>query len=338
MNKITYLFGAGASRNALPIINEIPDRLNKLIHLIEGEEFNLDDSLPFDDFHLSPPKTQRDSQRDLISSLKWLLQESKNHASVDTLAKKLFIKNQKNHLRKLKIALSVFFILEQTLNKPDKRYDTFFSSILERWDDFPKNIRILSWNYDYQFELSFSEYSDNHELHQNQSFLKVRSKHGEKYGSDGFGIYKLNGTTGLFDYQMGGSQYYYASNLNQKMDKNFLRQVTRNFAVVTHNLQIFPSLSFAWENENDDNNIVSKSIDAISDSVALVIIGYSFPFFNRGIDRKIIGSMKNLKRVYFQAPDAEVIKERFQAIRDDLTGLELITKFDLDQFVLPNEL
>ena len=37
MNKITYLFGAGASRHALPIVDEIPDRLKKLIDLLETE-------------------------------------------------------------------------------------------------------------------------------------------------------------------------------------------------------------------------------------------------------------------------------------------------------------
>lgn len=35
MNKVTYLFGAGASAGALPIINQIPDRLNELITFLK---------------------------------------------------------------------------------------------------------------------------------------------------------------------------------------------------------------------------------------------------------------------------------------------------------------
>lgn len=56
------------------------------------------------------------------------------------------------------------------------------------------------------------------------------------------------------------------------------------------------------------------------------------------MDRKVIGSMKKLKSVYFQAPDANIIQERFEAILDNTAGIKLIQKFDVDQFVLPNEL
>ena len=41
MNKIAYLFGVGASRNALPIVNEIPTRLKSLIDLLNSEELQL---------------------------------------------------------------------------------------------------------------------------------------------------------------------------------------------------------------------------------------------------------------------------------------------------------
>lgn len=338
MNKITYLFGAGASRHALPIVDEIPDRLKKLIDLLETEEFKLDENSTFADLKLADSKTKYDYQKELIASLKWMLQESKSHASIDTFAKKLSIKRDATSLKKLKIAMSVFFIIEQILNKPDHRYDTFYSSILSDLSDFPNNIRILSWNYDYQFEIAFSEYSNQFGLDQNQSRLRVKSKNGDTNHSDGFGIFKLNGTTGLYENAAGMRQYLYTTHLNQKMNKNFFSEITRNFAAATYSPNIHSSLSFAWESENQNNSIVANSIETISDSIALVIIGYSFPFFNRDIDRKIIGSMKKLKRVYFQAPDANIIIERFQAIRDDLTGLELIPKFDLGQFVLPNEL
>ena len=112
MNKITYLFGAGASKHALPIVNEIPDRLIKLIELIETDEFKLDDSSTFTDLNLSNSKTKNDYQKELIASLKWMLQESKNHASIDTFAKKLSIKRDMQSLKRLKIAMSVFFIIE----------------------------------------------------------------------------------------------------------------------------------------------------------------------------------------------------------------------------------
>ncbi len=47
MNKITYLYGAGASRNALPICEEIPDRINNLINVLNSTDLLLDDKSPF---------------------------------------------------------------------------------------------------------------------------------------------------------------------------------------------------------------------------------------------------------------------------------------------------
>ena len=46
--------------------------------------------------------------------------------------------------------------------------------------------------------------------------------------------------------------------------------------------------------------------------------------------------MSNLKTVYFQAPDADKIKERFLSIRDDIKDLRL--RLDVDQFLIPDEL
>ena len=268
-------------------------------------------------------------------------QESKNHASIDTFAKKLFIKGEKANLKRLKIAMSIFFIFEQALHKPDSRYDSFYSAILDSSiHNLPKNINILSWNYDYQFELAFTAYSNQLDIDQNNSMLRVKSKHWDSYDSEGFGIYKLNGTTGMYDSTRYNS-HYYINNLHNSVNKEFVKTITRNFVVATYLNNIISTLSFAWEEEYTRFNrkgIIDMAMDSSSDSIALVIIGYSFPFFNREIDRKIIGNMTKLKRVYVQAPDADILIERFKAIRDDLSEIEILPKYDLGQFVLPNEL
>ncbi len=48
--------------------------------------------------------------------------------------------------------------------------------------------------------------------------------------------------------------------------------------------------------------------------------------------------MKKLNKVYFQDKFPETLKERFQAIRDNLEEKRLVIKKDVDQFLLPNEL
>jgi hypothetical protein len=338
MNQITFLFGAGASKNALPLVNEMPERIQNLIKFLERDDMQIDENSTFDKLGINGLKSKRFYQAQLIENLRWAFIESQNHASADTFAKKLFIKERYTDLKKLKIAMSVFFIFEQALNKPDKRYDAFFAALLNSVTDFPKNVKILTWNYDYQFELAFSEYIDKPEIDSNQSFLKIGFKHDMNRGYiDNFNIYKLNGTTSLYSPQQ-MRNYLYVPNLKVPVDKNFITQVVQNYVAATYIETIGSSLSFAWERERAEKGILELAIENITETVALVIIGYSFPFFNRDADRKIIGSMKNLQKVYLQAPDADVLKERFQAIRDDITGIELISKFDVGQFLLPNEL
>ncbi len=41
---------------------------------------------------------------------------------------------------------------------------------------------------------------------------------------------------------------------------------------------------------------------------------------------------------HYKAPDAEILRERFKSIRNDLNDSDLILRYDLEQFLLPNEL
>ena len=116
MNKITYLFGAGASCNALPIVKEIPERIKSLIQILRSRNLMLDDKSTFDGHGFQSQDSQRVFQLKLIDDLNWLLSESGSHSSVDTFAKKLTIRKKFDELEKLKRVLSVFFIFEQAQN------------------------------------------------------------------------------------------------------------------------------------------------------------------------------------------------------------------------------
>lgn len=333
MNKVTYLFGAGASIQALPIVDQIPERIKDLIDYLEKDEFKLEDDKTFEK---CGNITRRNFQLEMIESLKWMQNKSKNHASIDTFAKKLYLKGESEELRKLKIAMSIFFIVEQTRKRTDTRYDSFFASILKDHAlDLPDNIRILSWNYDYQFELSYAEYSNTYDIRNNQGFLRISQENDQKEHWNGFRIIKLNGTTGLIKDDYINRMRLFVQHLD-KMNFDFITELTESYAETTLN-KIHPILSFAWE-KHANTEITGMAKENVHDTVALVVIGYSFPFFNRDVDKTIINSMKNLKRVYFQAPDADNLKERFQALRDDLEESKLVCKYDCNQFLLPNEL
>lgn len=341
MNKITFLFGAGASCNALPIVKEIPERLKALIDILNSTTLMLDDNKTFEGLGSVSPKSKRAYQLELIEDLKWLLNESQRHSSVDTLAKKLTIRRQFDKLERLKNVLSVFFIFEQAQKPPDERYDTFYASIIDSSGTLPENIRIISWNYDYQFELGYSEYSGKKDIAENQTRLNVKQNLGVQFNlNQGFCIYKLNGSTEVFAPQR-YRQFSYTDEIVTTIDKNFVEVIVRNFAGVINSKDVKSTLSFAWESINDFNSgskFINSIVEDIKESIALVVIGYSFPFFNREIDRKIIGGMTHLRKVYFQSPEADLLIDRFKAIRGDMSNGDLIRVSDVKQFLLPNEL
>ncbi len=74
------------------------------------------------------------------------------------------------------------------------------------------------------------------------------------------------------------------------------------------------------------------------DTSILVIIGYTFPFFNRAIDRKVIGAMTKLDRVYIQDIEPEKVRDTFFSIRSDLPENKIKLIKNCDQFFLPPEL
>lgn len=109
-------------------------------------------------------------------------------------------------------------------------------------------------------------------------------------------------------------------------------------------------ISFAWENLNEDysfkeNEVLSNALSVAEKTEILVIIGYSFPIFNREIDRKIIEIMK-IQKVYIQDKEPEKIKsiminafKAFQPI-DDQHNLQVPFHLErnVDQFIIPFEL
>jgi len=341
MSKITYIFGAGASRNALPIVKDIPDRLKSLINLLESEKLQLSTEEKFKDTGLENLESKNFYQKKLIKDLQWLLDYESKHSSVDTFARKLSIIGDHQNLKKLKVVLSVFFTFEQIIKQPDKRYDSFFASLYNEVNELPKNVRILSWNYDSQFELSYLQYSREINTSNIQVALNISYKYGNNHERDKFGIYKLNGITGLRRHNSYEFVHYgYTNNLNVEFDINIVNEIIRSYTVGKFSKKNIPLFSFAWETDSNKKSIIEIAREATEDSIALVVIGYSFPVFNRNTDREIIGAMKNLKRVYFQAPDAEILIERFKAIKNDIKekDIELIPKYDLEQFVIPYEL
>ena len=369
MSKIVYLLGAGASFGkrhdkypefeilgkpsetgdikiigkcayiveGLPLVVEIPGRLANVINEIQNCEISQNTQntvFPLGSYYGGTGfSTAREM---LIKELKWLKEGCENHATIDTFAKKLYLKKQYKDFCKVEYLLSIFFILEQAYNKKDGRYDTFLASILDENLEIDNRITILTWNYDCQFELAYKEYVERKNGDWIRNKLKIADLKDQTCLTRNR-IFKLNGTANFTKY-IDINDY---NGINEELLVNILDAYINELNLKNTDSRI----SFAWDNakylETNFEDILEK---AIKDAEILVVIGYTFPFFNREIDRKIFKAMNNLKKIYIQDPNAVQIKENLNPIYSiSHTNVSHVDKnvsilTNTSQFFLPPEL
>lgn len=335
---ITYLLGAGASYNALPVVNKITIELHNF-------EAMLTDSTVVNNFigNHGTDKISNDSKetfseilKELIKSIQWLKNENSKHFSIDTFAKKLYLQKEFHLLNKLKIILSCLFVYLQN-TKLDNRYDSFFASILDNLSELPPEFKFLSWNYDYQLEIAYSNFIKNKNLGNCQNSLNVYSKGikaPKSENKDEFGIFKINGTTTLKRNEINRP---ILDNVNETEEKVFYEIIT-SYYLATRGDVMKSTLSFAWEDTSD--NYIDTISKCITKTDILVVIGYSFPFFNRKIDQQLLENMPALKSIYIQDPyNAESIQERIESIleEDRVNTIKFKQVKMTDQFYIPFE-
>lgn len=355
MTKVTYLIGAGASCGQLPMITQMNKAINDVIELISRT-----DLLPSEDkeyvLNGKGPMKMIELLNDMKGDFEWAAENARKHASIDTFAKKLFIKKDIESLYRLKRILVILFNTLQKQRTVDNRYDTFFASIIKYQNvhKLPSTIKIVSWNYDYQLELAYSQFTGNGSLEDNREALNIL---GKLFGhrlltSEAFAVFKLNGSASVSN---SVGQELNVLNLSaepQTPTKDLVVDLIKFYADMKYvrytgrPLDIL--LSFAWEPEpaQHDTKFLANVAENTKDTEILVVIGYSFPFFNREIDQEIIRKMNGLKKVYIQDPQkARQVSERFQANLDENQQrlvndkmISIIELTDADQFYLPSEL
>jgi hypothetical protein len=343
-NQVTYLTGAGASFYALPIVKDIPERydifLGTIIEMVREK---------YGEIVEEPENLIERDDRYFAFKLLWYSKRFRegihNHSSVDTYAKKLYLQKSEQ-LNAYKFCLSCFLMFEQIVKGPDQRYDTFFASILKNdIRDFPKNVNVVSWNYDTQFEISYGNYLQRSNLYAIKKELNILTKSDlpeREFEINKFNIVKLNGTIGLVSSSEQDIGYvipdcYAQSNPFDRKDfENFLTNFKH---LKTSNSQ--PLLSFAWEKDLGSKIIVNEAVLATQRTKTLVIIGYSFPYFNRAIDRSLFDGMQYLSKIYIQDPNASNMVQMVNELCNHLPErekIEIVPFTETSQFLIPNEL
>lgn len=342
MSKTIYYIGAGASygkRDAngnviegIPIVSEIAKEFAAFREYIANAEIPQGD-IPFQNIYVSDSDSVNLKKQRLLSEIDSLIDGIKEHATIDTYARKLYLTKNIRMFGTLKDVLCAFFVWAQLDRKPDSRYDTFLANVLEMGTlVLPKDISIISWNYDSQIEMAYKSY-------QPSKLLPVYEKNiqGEWPPLYDYGrIFKVNGSATFVDTSVVPLIKDYkktspAVQLIMSYDNLKADTTEMGFQLTTH-------LSFAWEASPNVSKMKETIKATTSDTEQMVVIGYSFPFYNRQADREFIGYMDNLKKIYVQDKNPLAVKESIQAVLPDGNSIEIVPISNCDQFYLPKEL
>ena len=343
MSKTIYYIGAGASYGkrdengaileGVPVVAEIPKEFAAFRKFIADAEIPNGDIL-IPGFCVADAEDVDRYKNMMLSDIDDLQRGIQEHATIDTYARKLYLTRQLSEFRKLKDVLCSFFVWSQLVHKPDGRYDTFLANILEeRTLDLPADISIISWNYDSQLEMAYKSYRNDKELPIFEKNITGEWPRLPKCGK----IFKINGSATFVDISTLSLLkttekttpavlqliHFYDDSKSDTSDLGY---------------QMSNHLSFAWETtENHDNMIESLSKTTL-DTEQVVVIGYSFPFFNRQTDREIIGSMTNLKKIYVQDMNADDVEQSLLAVLPEGKHIKIEKIYKCSQFYLPKEL
>lgn len=343
MSRIVYLLGAGASfgkrldpdemtaddvsliEEGLPVVNEITEEITNVINWINDTEL-IEKGYSF----MGKECSAEELRDELVAGFEWMQEKSTQHATIDTFAKKLYLKGD-NEYGRLKFFLSSFFIVEQCIHPYDKRYDAFLASILNSDMNIPDDMFVMTWNYDVQLDIAYRDY---HEWGLSMCIPPETRDVNKKAR-----VFKINGSANYYCGNQIDSSVYVEHNESVLLDK-ILSQLS-----LTTNRGKFSDgttdLLFAWE-KNKFDELSNLLYDKISDAKVLVIIGYTFPFFNREVDREILGKMTNLEKIYIQDPNAEKVMVSLKSILTKEKYRSLVSTEDLifetSNFFLPPEL
>ena len=336
MSKVVYLLGAGASfgtrvegvgspiLTGLPIVREIESELEIMANLLASMSLN--------------DKKLEECKQKLIKDFHDLKGQCAG-ITIDSYARELWFQKDMRSFSRVELLLTIFFIFEQIVHKPDSRYKSFLLKVAQRdivYDalELPPDISILSWNYDNQIELAYRQFfGDNYLYIRERLGIYDVKDYEQKHLSQKYcKIIKLNGTANFTQ-----EEDWLSSSDNNTIDEMVLKKVLKRYDECIERGTCYGMLrlNFAWEKQWSEDMLANKIPQLVHDAQTLIVIGYTFPDYNRDIDRIILDNMPNLKRIFIQDPLAEDVKQSILFIvPKGRVEIELYPK-RIDQFLLP---
>lgn len=330
MGRFTYLLGAGASAYRIPTVSTFVKGLEYVHQLLIERNMTSAYALPVG--------TEKE-QEEILADITWLINETKSHATVDTFAKKLFLTKGEDSVeyKKVKHLLRFVLIIWQ-LDKDvmtyideerdviyfdvDPRYDAFFSNIITKEKKIDERVSIISWNYDYQIEYSLYKFFPKNvaswaQLLPNTSTKEIDPKLFSKIAING-SIAKGVDEQLLDD--IVASHKNSGTGLQERIAK-YYNQYKKALLNSTQETLI----SYAWEERSDILDLRAKAKEILANTEFLMIIGYSFPNFNREVDKELLNAIKSGIKVIIQCPEKDFIqtRDRFLARLSPKTSKEI---------------
>lgn len=358
MKKLTYIIGAGASAEALPVVSNFNERLEMFIFLLKEYV-----------------------EQDIYYELFTLMNNIKNHSTVDTYAKKLYLQDKslgQPEYRRMINLISSYFIFEQLkkganiaqpsnkkikeffdelktdtdihlsyVNDLDIRYDAFFAAILKHDNKdkiiVPPEINVISWNYDSQFEKAYMNYTGC-KYDETLEHLNVIGAYGRDFHNVPKSTFvKLNGMAGFVtDKLKCGELFDYSINRLDDISMTILAETVSN-----KHANYETSIRYAWIKNSESENAILAANTILKNSDIIVVIGYSFPYFNREVDRAIFENVNvegkyefkvsgKTAKIYIQSPPSsnDQIADAFRSIIPNAVTHPYTS---VNQFLIPNE-
>ena len=372
--------GAGASYNSIPTIKGDENRSSLVDYIYETLLSFTHSNGVFNNFEES--NESKELFEFARNEGLYTATQFREYGTPDTYARSLYLKGVQHtkDYDNIRVTLSLFFVLwkfeKQNLftrigdfislpdTRPlnyhfegnDSRYTSFFASILNPGKgvpSFPDNLKILTWNYDSEIEDVLLKYflrrSPN--LQMLNTVFNLSNFH-ENENLINKNIIKLNGNYYDVNEPIDNSFSSIIDSENDELIIN-MNQSLHRFNTLLLKRKYRPTIQFSWDNlnyefsnlPNDEKITINfKSLENIlHEAERLIIIGYSFPIFNREMDsfmiRSFLGSKPDMKAIHIQNTENSMdgIKQRIRALSGYYGKLNFQEHLGLDEFYIPFE-
>lgn len=342
MARVAYLFGAGASANALPIVSQIGARIEEQLAWLADQHSELPQKPLGESLgDYSHERAFNDYQAALKELHKAMLANLK--LTIDTYARAVQ-RSDSFKARQLKAVMTLFFAIEQHKGRTvDWRYEDFFNALIgTRERRLPNNVVILTWNYDQQIAMALGQLTKDDSVFSTMRTHKIRTLRSlaERSQSE-YQVLHLNGIAG-YHWEREEIPSYDGPHQKRSLSEIWHHWL-RSFAL-TYYLRgyhdMYPLLDYAWDLDDDLDAYLDNAMTPLAEVERLVVVGYSFPAYNRKVDMGLLRRMPKLRKLTVQVRKkhrGEELRERLEEEVSHLHGK--IRVFEgCDHFVLPEEI